>query len=462
MGYPGASLIFGMVPFLVSGGFGSERDRNSTERDGGGWLSRLSGSLRFEYKSRWTPDESDQDIFSSLSLNYGDSAEDGFSFSVFGSFSGDLDGRSRSPANASDSTLFHVRDTFSDNFHGELFRAYLQWNQVVGIERVRVGRQELLTTLPAWFDGGSIRLDPLNRTSLLFYGGVPVNLYESSTDGDSILGVQLRSTPLRWDFLGETTIAAEYQRYVDDNRDFGEHRDDLVSFRTWQQVAEYGEVEGAILLLEGHVSDWSVAARGRLEELGISFDGHYKKHPLTTRDHSDRYTEYFAVLGALERFEEYGLRVHKGLAERFGVEAGFRSKRLLDGTEENRSNSDFTRYFWGFDAQDYPLPGVSGSVFADLWKSSGNDEFFVGFDVDWKVTDRVRLRGGSSYSEFKYDTDDLGNLISLGSRRDRVRDLFFGVRYDVSARLRVRVRYAVERSEIDTVNTLSVVLVQDF
>ncbi len=425
-------------------------------------IDKIHGSFRFEYRFRSTPNEVDQDLYSSLAVDVGNPELDKFSGSIFGTLATDIDGRSTSPSNASGETLYHVLDTYDDSTHGRLYHAYLDVNRAGSISRLRLGRQELLTGLPAWLDGGSVDVEPLNRTTITLYGGVPVNLYESSAGGDHIYGGQIRSTPLRWDHLGETTIVAEYQRYVDESKDFGKHEDDVVNVRAWQELAEYGDIEGRIFFLEGHLSDWSVTGRGRLPLMDLTLEGHYKRHTLTTRDYSDRYTDYFAILGALERYQEYGLRVYKGLSNRFGVEAGFRSKRLLEQDDQNRSNTDFTRYFAGLDSDDFLVSGLSAGLFFEIWKASQNDEFFVGFDLDYRASELLRLEAGSSYSEFKYETDDLGNLLSLDTRKDRVRDVFVGLKYELNRHRRVRVRYAVERSELDTINTVSVVLVQDF
>lgn len=422
----------------------------------------FSGSFTTRYELRFTPDASDQDFFNTLSLSCGDPWKDRVSGFLFGALDVDIDGRSRKPTGDTDSTLFSINDTWQDNAHAQLYEAWVNFADLGSVQRFRVGRQNLLTSLPAWFDGASVDLEVLNRTTVTLYGGIPVDLYEASSSGDSLYGGRIHSTPLVWDHLGETTVSFEMQRYVDDNRDFGDHEDDVIHVQAWQELGTNAEVEGRIMFLEQDTSNWSVFGRAWDDDKKTRIETHYKRQVLTIRDQTDRYTEYFAILGALERFQEYGARIYRSLSDRYGIEGGFRGKKLLEGDDRSSSNADFTRYFVALDGTDLLTPGLSGSVFAELWKSTSGDEIFIGFDADYSVTDDLRLEAGTSYSEFTYETDDFGTILSLDTRRDRVRDVFLGCKCQMTDRSRIRSRYSVERSEQDTVNRLIVSLEYDF
>src|SRR6185503_7488473 len=99
----------------------------------------VSGLLLTRYRARWTSDESDQDLFTTLDLTF-TGADRRWSGAVLARAAYDLDGRADP-----DSDFFGLLDTYDHRLEAQLFHAYIDLASD-SLSVLRLGRQPLYET----------------------------------------------------------------------------------------------------------------------------------------------------------------------------------------------------------------------------------------------------------------------------------------------------------------------------
>src|SRR5688572_723745 len=190
----------------------------------------IHGSLSLRYRARSSGDDRDHDLGGLLALDLADPRVSWITGHLQARVDADLDGE--------DGVFQELSDTYDGSVVGKLYLAYADIELAARPEdspgTLRVGRQSD-PRLPEVLrlDGLAYRTRPMGKNELELgaYAGIPVHLYESSSDGDRSYGTFAEGRPWRG---GRARLD---WMHLEDDEVLGEHRDDLLSLGLWQRMA---------------------------------------------------------------------------------------------------------------------------------------------------------------------------------------------------------------------------------
>jgi hypothetical protein len=404
------------------------------------WLTPLHGTVSVKFKNRWTGNQSDADLLQYLSLTCGDPARDAVTAAASARFSEDLDGER-------DASGFYAFDSIDDTYHhgstGRLYTAYLDLHRALPGMSVRAGRQvldELPEAVP--MDGALVRQTLLERLSLGAFGGVPVNLFESSTDGDAMFGGWLEARP--WD---RGWVRVEYL-HLDDENVFGAFDDDLVGV-----VLEQGEgpclLTGRHTLLEGESRESVVRMTGGFAEAGLILDA--QASYLHERQQALSYPidPYSVFLFELEPYLQGSLRASKAFGAAFSLDLSYTRRELAKDEDEGAYNHEFSRLTIAPRTSGWPLRSLSLALSGDLWNSSRDEFWTAGGDLAWQASPRLSLGAGTAYALYTIDA-------FTGEERERVRSVSVSLRWKWLTGSIFDARFSIEEGAEDRFRALEV------
>ncbi|MBI2191656.1 MAG: hypothetical protein HYU36_06710 [Planctomycetes bacterium] len=428
---------------------GGDASRDSVSDGLGGYP--IHGFLSTRYRGRWTNGQEDNDTYATLGLDLGNSDKHWATFHFLGRSAWDIDGNK-------DRTGFYVfdsiDDTYDDNITARLYHAYVDVHQIPFVEIVRAGRQsDAETPVTAYFDGGRIETEDLTFLGLKFgvYGGIPVHLFESSSENDLLGGTYGQIKP--W---GGGRFRGDWMHLEDKNGLTGaEHQNDLFGVSGWQDMTRYFQLYVNHTRLDEESRD--IFARGTIQVPQWDFKSQLSYYELLTsqRDLVIELDPYFA--SNFELFPYYQVRwlVSKGIGEHFIAEGGLDVRRVWNDRDIGNFNREFDRYFATLSTIDFPLEGSSVSVTGDLWDSPQRDINSIGFDFSHQFTKKFKASLGTYYSLFKYDF--LGN-----QERDDLRTYYVKLTYKLTRHLKVTAGYEFEDDAPDEYHELKVTVQWSF
>jgi hypothetical protein len=402
------------------------------------WLERLHGSTSVRYRARWVSNQSDADLFEYLSLSYGDPALDAITASASARFAEDLDGHQ----GADGYTAF---DSLDDSYHhaatSRLYTAYVDFNGLPSL-RLRGGRQvldELPEALP--LDGGSVRWEGEGLSASVF-GGVPVNLFESSPRGDATYGGWLGLSP--W---SRSLLRLEYLHLKDENA-FGLFDDDLVGVTAEQGVGAW-LVHARHTLLEGESRQTTARLTGSFPDAGLVLDG--QADVLYERQQALSYPldPYSVFLIDLQPYVQYSARASKSIGTAFALDVSGTRRDLVKEEDGNAYNHEFTRWNVTARLDRWPWEDLSLAVPVDFWQSTGDDFWTAGADVAWHAHRSITIGAGTAYALYTLDA-------FTGEERDHVRCIYGMLRWKLQSGTVLDVRYVAEENDIDLFRTVEV------
>src|SRR6185295_15685581 len=149
-------------------------------------LEPLHGTLRVKYRYRATPQDSDTDLYEIVTLSYGNPEKDAVTAALSARLAEDLDGNRKVQG-------FYPFTSVDDRYRSfatqRLYTAYLDFRSPGRAFSLRAGRQALEDFPEAvLMDGALARVQVDPRVVVAAFGGVPVNLFESSPAGDAMYG----------------------------------------------------------------------------------------------------------------------------------------------------------------------------------------------------------------------------------------------------------------------------------
>jgi len=398
------------------------------------WLNLIHGHYRMQYRSRWTADDVDSDLLNFVSLTWGNPEKDLVSAAASGRFQSDLDGKG---SHDGFSPFESLSDSYQRATTAQLHYAYVDLTDPKAGIRARAGRQildEMPEALP--IDGGRISFDVSPGVTVAGFGGLPVNYFESSTEGDFTYGGWIEARP--W---ARGRARLEYLHLEDENT-FGLFRDDLIGLSV-------EHVEGACLfggratVLESEARD--ILLRGSLADAAASLTLDVRAYYLFEQQQAHSYglDAYVVFLVPVEPYYQFSVAASKELSELFGLDAAISIRQLEDDRDEAAYNHEFTR--WSFTARSskWPTRDLSVSLTGDFWQTQVDDFWTAGGAVTWEIAEHVRAQILSSYS--LYSIDGL-----TGEERERVRSLTLALRWKASDILHADVRFTAEENDIDT------------
>jgi hypothetical protein len=406
----------------------------------------LHGSLSMKYRLRWNSDDRDQDLYEYLALDAGDPAADRVTAHAFVRLTEDIDGnRDHEGAYAYDS----ITDTFDHSTNGRLYFAYLDV-RLDSFDLVRIGRQDLIETpVSLYFDGASLTSKPIQGAANLqfgAYGGIPVHLFESSTDGDSLVGAHGRFSP--WDGAALRLDAI----HVRDQYLFGRQADTLYGLGVRQAVATVVHLEYQQNFLSGENRDLLARAALFEPEWDLRAQVSYYRLVQTQKVVVTEFDYFFSVGGQYYPYSQGRILLSKGFGPHFVVEAGGDLRELENDDQEAVFNREFHRYYVTPSLSGWPMAKLTCSVTGEAWDvrhEDNGDLRTMGADLTYRCSATCRAAAGTRYELYKYDY--LAN-----EERDRVRTYWIAIKWAAAKDLGLDTTYEYEDGELDDHRTLKV------
>ncbi len=408
------------------------------------------GSIRVRYHGRFTGSDSDNDGFAYLRLNFRDEDDVGLSGSFYGRLSHDIDGH------GDDGSFFvfdSVTDSFTHRVNGRVYHAYVDYRPCCGtpLNRVRVGRQQIDGGEFFLMDGVHVRLSEygLRRVQLSVFGGVPTHLFEGSPDGDVIAGASLSVRP--W---GGAEARADFVYLEDDNQFYGEVENDLLTLSLRQTVGPFATARASYQHFNGEPRYGAFAFDAYLPRRRALVRGAFRGLFTAQNEQVFDLDPFFAVAQRLEPYFDAHLAVSKELGRCFHVEGGIATRRLFDDADEGTFNREYQRYHLSLSSFDWPCHALSMSLTGEWWQGD-EDIASVTFDLDYRPSERWRIRAGTDFALYRFDF--------FGNReRQNARGVFVRATYRPGERWRFDGRVRVDHDDFDTYTTVRFGAEMDF
>lgn len=433
---PGVVLAPGVSAAATDG---SRQPAASSAAQDPGSRFPIHGSITTTLRERWTADEHDLDLASTVSLDLGDPQKNRWTGHVMTQIPVDLDGKRNS-----DSVFFDLDDTYDAAVVPRLYDAYAETRDAGFLASARIGRQTLWDTpVFAWLDGVSAETKETGqaRVSLGAYGGIPVHLYESSREGSFLGGLYGQAQPwtrgrLRLDWMN-----------IQDEADSGSHEQDLWKAGVWQGIGQSTRVEATVSRLGSEERDWSAAATWWDRETDLSVQASYYELRATQGDLPLEIDPFYATLYDLFPYHQARLMASKGFGGKLAVQAGAEARRVSDESDEGQWNRDFERYFSTVQVIDVLPAHLVLGLTGEVWNSQGNDIDTWGVDLSRRFGEVLDASAGSYYSLYK-------TSVASSTESDDVRTWFLRLRWKRSKGSVFDLRYDVEDMDPETVQSL--------
>jgi hypothetical protein len=404
-----------------------------------GWVH---GSLGVRYRARSGSDDSDQDLGAVLALDVANPEVPWISGHLQARADADIDGES--------GVFGELSDTWDCNLTSKLYLAYAdialdkQPEQSPGT--LRVGRQSD-PRLPEVLrlDGVSYLTRPMGERELELgaYGGIPVHLYESSSEGDRAFGAFAEGRP--W----EGGRARVDWMHLEDELVLGDQRDDLLALGLWQEVADDLRFEGAYSHLEGDPRDLRLRGFWDNPDSQTLVRVSYFQLLETQSANATELDPFFQQLLEYFPYRQTTLSVSQSLGEHTLVDLGIDVRRVTDSGDVGEFNREWERYYLTGTLSDVLAEGLALSLTVDRWDDDERDTSSFGADLAWQASRDWTASVGTYYSLYKYEFLEL-------DERDDVRTYYVRAGYDVSASVALDLLYEFEDDDRDTYNTLRV------
>lgn len=422
-------------------------------------VDKFSGdiSMRFKGRHKEGGDGSDVDIYESLRLNYGSSRSDKMSGFLFGSLREDID----DPG----SVFRSIDDTYDKTIHGRLYELYGHVRDVGVVEDVRVGRQYLNDVEDLHFDGVHVGFRPFKGVRMASYGGIPVHLFESSSDGDWIAGASAEYKP-----VDGSAIRLDYISSNDDGKGSADSHDNLVVLSAWHRVRPWWNMYARYSRLDSLSRDVRIRSSWNFTDINLDVQLSYYKQAQLLDEFTIEFDEFVPLLNGYEPYDQYTVDVYKGMGANMGISLGVSLRELKDESGEGAFNHDYERYYVTYSVYDYPVKGVTVSVTGEDYETAGDDVQSLSLDISKDIDGGMKVSLGTYYSLYKFDTsiaselirrDDLTNNRFFSDaalkegERDNVRSYYIKVKREIYNRWEITGKYEIERFDSDTYHTVT-------
>jgi hypothetical protein len=397
----------------------------------------VHGSLSTWLRSRNTSGAHDNDLRQVVSIDVGDPTKDPVSGHFMAQGSLDLDGDS-------DDVFAGLSDTYDSALTARLYDAFVDFNDFDGLERLRLGRQfDYETPELAWFDGALVETSELTglRSQLGLYGGIPVHAYESSPEGDALIGAFATARPwegnrLRLDWM-----------HLQDERGDQEYRDDLFGARAWQNFGPSLLVEAGYTRLEQ--DDRDVRARTTWHDVDsdLTLEASWYQLLEAQADLALELDPFYNTLLELFPYTQTRFMASKGFGERFDLQAGMDLRRVSDEDDIGDFNRDFERYFLRADLMRTLPAGLDLGAIGEVWVSDGTDVETWGLDLEKELGAQLEASAGTIFALYKFD-------VASQEERENVRTWFLRLRWKRTKSTTLDAEYDYEDSDGTDFHTL--------
>ena len=393
----------------------------------------IRGTLTSRYRGRWESDAGDHDLYQVLTLEAGDAETDRVTAHFMGQAAYDLDGADSEGNYA----FFSLQDTYDSPVTARLYHAYADVHET-GLETVRLGRQLIYETPEvAYFDGVRVETEGLGEkdVQLGIYGGVPVHPYESSPEGDVIVGVSGQARPWRGSRLRLDWM------HLEDESLLGENRDDLAAVALDQSFSPGFQVGGEYSLLEGEQRDFRLRASAYSAQSDLTAEVSFYKLLRAQGERAIPFDPFFATLFELFPYWQSRMLLSKGFEAGVTLAAGLDLRRVEDSNDLGEFNRDFERYHLTTTFDELPAE-LELSLTGELWESDQSDIRSWGLDLRRQLTDELAATVGTYFSLFKYE-------LYTDSEREDVRTWYTALAWRRAKGPRFDLRYELEDADLD-------------
>lgn len=409
-----------------------------------------SGDVLVRARSRTTGDESDNDLYQYLRVRYRREDAPGWSGSFYMRLSEDLDGLGSSDE-------FFVFDSIDDTYDtavlARLYHLYASYYACGGfLEQLRIGRQDIVAGDVFHVDAVHATLRPVPGSSarVTAFAGIPTHLYESSIEGDVIVGGSVWFKPWRGASL---EIADAW--FQDENEVYGEPEVNLATVQLTQRLGCWGNLIAGYqqLDLDPRVA-WGTF-NGTWPRHDVAVRGSVRTQILAEKETVYDLDPYYAILLELEPYWEAQLSVSKGLGRVWAVELGGQVRSLYDDDDVGDFNHEFARLYGTLSARDWGASGWSVALTGEWYSTDdGEDIGAAGFEVErrrgcWRWT------GGIDYALYRTD------IYAVEERFDSY-GAYLRVRYRPRNRWELDGSLRVDEDDFDTYVTLNLALRYEF
>ena len=405
-------------------------------------LDPLHGSLGVRYRYRATSGESDSDLYEIVTLAYGNPQKDLITAGLTARLAEDTDGNRTVQGYYPYTSLDDRYRSFATQ---RLYTAYLDVRPDEGRILLRGGRQ-VLEEFPeaVSMDGGLIRYQAGTQLAFAAFGGLPVNPFESSPQGDSMYGASVEWMP---DPAGRGRYRVEYLHLRDENS-FGLHKDNLVGVSLDEGNgpialhARYTVLEGESRDLVGRLSASVPDA-----EFLVQFQGTYVFHQIQALSYP--LDPYASFMMDLEPYVDLSFRASKSFGNTLSLDALFTSRQLAREGTESPYNHEFKRVELAPCLRNWPAEGFSMRVMWDGWNSSADRFWTLSGDVSVPLHRDILLSAGSSYALYSIDA-------FTGEEHQRVRLYTFSLKWKTDRSSSIEARYTLEENDLGTFRILEI------
>ena len=393
----------------------------------------IRGTLSSRYRGRWESDARDHDLYQVLTLEAGDAQSDRVTAHFMGQAAYDLDGADSEGNYA----FFSLQDTYDSAVTARLYHAYADVHGT-GLATLRLGRQLVYETPEvAYFDGVRVETEELGEkdVQLGVYGGVPVHPFESSPEGDVIVGVSGQARPWRGSRLRLDWM------HLEDESLLGVNQDDLTTVALDQHFDPGFQVGGEYSLLEGEERDFRLRASAYSAQRDLTCEVSFYKLLRAQSERSIPFDPFFATLFDLFPYWQSRLLLSKGFEAGLTLQAGVDLRRVEDSNDVGEFNRDFDRYHLTTTFDELPAE-LELSVTGELWESDASDVRAWGLDLRRQVTPELAATVGTYFSLFKYE-------LYTDSEREDVRTWYTALAWRRAKGPRFDLRYEFEDADLD-------------
>lgn len=399
----------------------------------GGFLAEypIHGYLKSRYIGRTTDGASDNDLYETLSVDFGDTAENDVTGHFLGDVSFDLDGKTETRGYY---PFDSARDSTGSGIVGEVYSAYLDVNRIGAVSYLRLGRQSIYETPEvSFFDGLSAESEELGSLKLKLgaYAGIPVYLYQGYSSGDLVAGGY--ATGRLW----QGARARVDLQHFEGTNGTAELSNDLIGVDAWQRLGRHIDLRAHYTNLDG--ADRDILARGTFNQAEWDFRFHATYYQLLRVQQSAVIgaDSFYPIMKDQLPYIEGRCLVSKGFGEHVNVDAGVDVRRLSNEAADTDYNHEFERYFATLDILDLVVKGSSISLTGEQWVSAGTTTESQGLDLTCPIADKSKLTVGTAHYLYKYD-------YYADQEKDDVQTYYLKYEYKHSRALRLSVDYTYE------------------
>jgi len=399
--------------------------------------ARLEGSIASRLVLRSSGSDHDADFNNLISLDWSDPRHAWVKAHLVTRIDIDLDGKQAG----------NVFNGLTDVHNGAVdVKLYEAWFDIVppeGLGQLRLGRQiEADTPEIIQFDGLDFRTQQTGEHdfSAGFYGGVPVRLYQGTSDSRSLAGAFVEERPWQG---GRARV--DWMHLVDET--VNPSGNGILGLSLWQRFENGWSGDAEYTRLEDQDRDLRLHGQWTSPQSGFTAQASYYQLFQTQNQLPQGMDPYTSILMELFPYEQFGASISTEISEKITLDLAADARRVGDAGNLGEFNRDWERYRATVVLPALFESGFDLSVFDDLWNGDGRDISSWGLDLSYDTKAQWKFAVGSYYSLYKYD-------LFLNTERDDVRTYYGRANWKLSKQLSFELCYDYEDDSLDTYNAL--------